>query len=341
MKAAFCVNQGSIEVREVPLPQPRGHEVLVRVHACGICGSDLHSFSGTVPPSPECMGHEISGSVAAAGALAKRVAVGERIVIEPILVCCACTSCQSGNHQLCRELRLLGATAPGGMAEFVVVPDYALHPVPAGLDLDLAALAEPTAVAIHALRLAGPLMGRQLMVLGAGSIGLLCLLAATSGGARAAITARHPHQRELASAFGAQAVFDPAERAAIAAYCEDKRVDLVLETVGGNADTLGDALDLVMPGGRIITLGVFTKTLSLNPLQFILKEVCLQSSVFYSRAGGRSDFSLALDLIAREQRRLHHLVTHKVPLEEAQRGFSIAADKKKRAVKVLVKPGDL
>jgi len=286
------------------------------------------------------MGHEISGTVAATGASVKRVAVGDRVVVEPIIVCRVCSFCQSGNHQLCRELRLLGATAPGGMGEFVIAPDYTLHPVPAGLDLDLAALGEPTAVAIHALRLAGSLLGRQLMVLGAGSIGLLCLLAATNAGARVAITARHSHQRELAEALGAQAVFDPVEKAAIAAYCEDKRVDLVLETVGGHADTLADALDLVMPGGQIIALGVFTKSLSVNPLQFILKEVSLRSSVFYCRAAGRSDFSLALDLIERERQRVRRLVTHEVPLEEAQRAFAIAADKRKKAVKVLVKPGD-
>lgn len=341
MRAAFCVDQGRIEVREVPLPQPQGQEVLVRVHTCGICGSDLHCFTGTVPPSPECMGHEISGTVAAVGGQASRVAVGDRVVIEPIIVCRGCTFCQSGNYQLCRELRLLGATAAGGLADFVVVPDYTLHPVPDGLDLDLAALAEPTAVAVHALRQAGSLMGREIMVLGAGSIGLLCLLVATSAGARAAITARYSHQRELAGAFGARAVFDPADREAIAGYCQDKRVDLVLETVGGHADTLDDALHFVMPGGQIISLGVFTKNISLNPLQFILKEAFLRSSVFYCRTAGRSDFSLALELIERERQRLRHLVTHKVPLEGAQRGFSIAADKKNRAVKVLVQPGDL
>jgi len=339
VQAVFCVGERKVTLRQVPDPEPQEGEVLVQVHSCGICGSDLHCYLGEFPPPLECMGHEISGTVARTGKNVERFTRGDRVVIEPIITCGSCRHCETGDSQRCRRLRLLGTTAPGGFADFVAAPQETLYPIPDSLDLHLAALTEPTAVAIHALRLAELKLGEQVLVLGAGSIGLLCVLAAKKAGAKVAVTARHEHQRSLSTLLGADAVFDPEESQAVAAYSEERGIDLVIETVGGRADTLPQALDYVRPGGQVVALGVFTKSLSINPFQFILKEAQLKASVFYSRAGHRPDFSLAIDLLTQDASLARRLVTHTIPLGDAEQAFALAADKRKGTIKVLVQAG--
>ena len=134
---------GVIELRDVPVPKPEPDEVVVRVAACGICGSDLHWFQGDFPPPKVCPGHEIAGVVDRRGSAVRALSEGDRVTVEPMVVCRECTYCRAGRPQLCPQLRILGMHRPGGLAEFVCVPAYALFRVPAALDDALAALVEP------------------------------------------------------------------------------------------------------------------------------------------------------------------------------------------------------
>ena len=332
MHAAFCTGPGRIEIRAVAPPERAPDELLVEVHACGICGSDLHYYGGSAPAPAVCLGHEICGRVASAGS---GFAVGDPVVIEPLLSCGVCPRCRAGEPNLCPRLRILGSMAPGGFAELVAVPPTSLYRVPAELDLDTAMLAEPLAVGVHAVRLAQLTLGEEVLVLGGGAIGLLAAFAATASGARVTVSARYPHQAGAARALGAAAVIGTTHEDVLRT-AEERPPDVVFETIGGTAPTLDLALQAVRAGGRIVALGKFTQPISLPPLRFLMKEVRLVSSMTYSRNGPRPDFETALILLACERGRLATLITHRVPLADAARGFAIAADKSTGAIKVAV-----
>jgi len=338
MIAAFCQAPNEFELREVARLVPQAGEVVVRVRSCGICGSDLHFFCGGFPPPPVCPGHEISGEVADVGDGVARLRPGDRVAVEPLVVCRECWACRTGDYQLCRRLRILGTMADGGFAEYVRVPAYALFPLPAPVDCEVGALTEPLAVTVHGVRLAGVRLGQRVLVLGAGTIGLLAVAAAKAAGAADIwITARHAHQGAAAAALGATRVFAGADAAAeLSALAHQEPIDAVVETVGGTADTLNDALHFVRPAGCIVVLGVFTTPPSLNALSLILKEVRIIGSLTYGRPGPRADFDVALALLADQPERFRALITHRFPLTEIGRGFEAAADKRSGSIKVAI-----
>jgi len=334
MRAAYCTAPHQIELRDVPAPLPAAGEVLVRVHACGICGSDLHYFAGNVPAPPVCLGHEIAGHAAAA---AMGFATGEAVVIEPLLACRRCERCRAGQPNLCPQLRILGSMAAGGFAELLAVPADTLYRVPPGVSPDTAMLAEPLAVGVHAGHVAALAADERVLVLGAGVIGLCATFAAAQAGATVTASARHPHQADAARALGAATVI-ASEPEAVRAHAAGTPPDVVFETVGGAAATLDLALDLVRPGGRIVALGKFTTPITLPPLRFLMKEVRMTSSMTYCRQGARPDFATALALLAAHPS-LASLITHAVALADVARGFALAADKRSGALKVAVRPG--
>lgn len=341
MQAAFCPAPGRLELRDVAPPDPVAGEVVLRVCACGICGSDLHWFTGGSRPPAVCPGHEIAGEVVACGAGVTGIVEGARVTAEPMATCGRCRWCRAGTPQLCRRLRVAGMHRPGGFAERIALPAAMLHPLPAELDWPIAALSEPMAVAVHAARLAAIGAGQRVLILGAGAIGLLCVVAARAAGAAEVwITARHPHQAAAAQRLGATRVFatDAAADEARRALSREQDVDAVLETVGGVADTLADALHCVRPGGTVVMLGVFTAPPPLPATTLLMKEVRLVGSVMYDRAAPRSDFAAAIDLLAAGRDAIAPLVTHQFSLTDVQPAFETAADKRSGAIKVSVLP---
>ena len=338
MRSALCIGPGQFQLRDVESPSPGPDDAIVKVRNCGICGSDLHFFHGGFPPPPVCPGHEISGEIAEVGKAVGDLRQGDRVAIEPLVVCRQCWACRTGEYQLCRHLRILGTMVDGGMAEFVRVPAYTLFPLPAGIDFEVGALAEPLAVTVHALRIADVRLGNRVLVLGAGTIGLLAVAAAKAAGADEVwITARHPHQGAAAVALGAARVFSGADAAAeLSTAAHQQPVDVVVETVGGAADTLNDALHLVRPAGCVVVLGVFTTTPTLNALALITKEVRVVGSLTYSRPGPRADFDVALALLAANPERFRALITHRFPLAQIARGFEAAFDKRSGSIKVAI-----
>jgi 2-desacetyl-2-hydroxyethyl bacteriochlorophyllide A dehydrogenase len=341
MRAAFCPAAGVIELREVPLPDPGAGEVIVRVRACGICGSDLHWFQGALPPPRVCPGHEIAGEVAACGAGVRAVREGDRVAIEPMVVCRECRYCRAGTPQRCPHMRILGMHRPGGLADMVAVPAYALFGLPTALAFELGALAEPTAVCVHAVRSGGVAIGDRVLVLGAGTIGLLAVLTARAAGAsEVAITARHAHQAAMARALGATQVFTTTAdgEQELATYAAERAIDTVIETVGGSADTIADAVRAVRPGGTVVVLGVFSTAPALPALLLIAKEIRIIGAMMYARPAPRADFEVALDLLERRREVVAGLITHRIALDAVQSAFTTAADKRSGAIKVTVLP---
>jgi threonine dehydrogenase-like Zn-dependent dehydrogenase len=225
------------------------------------------------------------------------------------------------------------------------VPAARVHPVPADLSAPVAALAEPMAVVVHALARGQLAAGQRVLVLGAGSVGLLALVAARRLGAGEVwMTARHSHQAALARALGAARVLHEAEATprALDALGREAAIDLVVETVGGRADTLRGALAAVRPGGTISVVGLFLGDVALDPLAPLMKEVTLAWSYCYGRrdAGSAgSDFATAIGVLDGEREALAPLVTHRFPLERSADAFAAAADRRGGAVKISIHPG--
>jgi 2-desacetyl-2-hydroxyethyl bacteriochlorophyllide A dehydrogenase len=337
MLAAFCTQPGRLELREIPRPEPAPGHVVVEVHNCGICGSDLHYYHGHLPPSAVCPGHEISGEVAAVGTGVDDFTPGDRVAIEPVITCRRCPGCRAGDYQLCRDFKILGTHAGGGFAEYVGMPAYALFKLPADLDWATAALTEPLAVGVHGVRLGNVRLGDRVLVLGAGTIGLLAALAArAAGAAEVLITARHPHQRQAAERIGARPFAEGGDE--LQAYAFDHAVDVTIETVGGEADTLNEALYCTRPGGSVVVLGVFTGQPRINALVALLKEIRLIGSIMYGRHGARADFDVALEVLRQNREAAATLITHRLPLPRIGDGFRIAADKREKSIKVTIEP---
>lgn len=341
MHAAYCIAPGTMDLRDVDAPTARRDaavpEAVIKVHNCGICGSDLHYFHGNFPAPPVCPGHEISGEVVDVSA-PDGLRPGDRVAVEPLVVCGACAYCRVGDYQLCTKFRLLGTMLDGGFAEYLRVPTYTLFALPDAIDYEVGALTEPLAVVVHAVRLAHVRLGDRVLVLGAGTIGLLAIAAARAAGAGDVwITARHPHQAAAAAAIGATRVF-ATDAGELSDAARAQPVDVVIETVGGTADTLTEAVQLARPGGSVSVLGVFTMPPTLNALLLVVKEVRLIGSLTYGRCGTRADFDVALQLLAQQPEIFRRLITHRFALAEITRGFQTALDKRSGSIKVSICP---
>jgi threonine dehydrogenase-like Zn-dependent dehydrogenase len=341
MRAALVGGPGRIGAGTRERPEPGAGEVRVRVEACGICGSDLHLFHGRMMAEGHTPGHEIAGRVDALGEGVQGLTAGLHVCVEPLHTCGICRSCREGRDSTCRQCRIFGVHLPGGFAEYVVVPARRIFALPEDLPPQVSALAEPMAVAIHGIHRGAFERGQRVLVLGAGNVGLVTLVAARAMGAGdVLISARHPHQAELARALGADRVLDEREATpeALAALSLETDVDLVVETVGGGADTLRAACHAIRPGGVVSVVGFFMRDPGIEPLALFLKEGTLAWSNCYHRGPGAPDFEEAVRILDAERDALGRLLTHTVPLAEIERAFRLASDKRAGVVKVSVAP---
>ncbi|MBW2417318.1 MAG: alcohol dehydrogenase catalytic domain-containing protein [Deltaproteobacteria bacterium] len=343
MRVAAAQAGGGFAVEDRPLPEPGPGEVRVRIEACGVCGSDLHLYhSGFLAPG-STPGHEFAGVVEALGAGVEGLREGQRVTVEPLATCGECAQCRSGRENVCRRFEIFGVHLPGGFADCVVISARRCFPIDGALSPRVAAMTEPVAVALHGLERGGFEAGQRVLVLGAGMIGLATTLVARAMGATAVWTsARHEHQAHLAREMGAHRVLGEEEAsgkslARLARGGDD--FDLVVETVGGGANTLADACSAIKPGGTVSVLGLFMTSPAIDPYSLLLREGCLCWSNCYARPQGkRPDFARAATLVEEERERLALLATHELPLAEIGRAFELASDRKAGAVKVSVIP---
>lgn len=335
MKAAYITGKAQMEVRQTDVPSPGAGEVLLRVRACGICGTDLHFYNGDLPAMASLSpGHEFAGEVAALGDGVDRFAEGDRVAVEPIIRCGRCTYCQTGQYQLCPKRVLVGAFHQGALAEYIVVPAYMLYRLPDELDFDLGAFAEPMAVSVHGVHIANVSSGDKVLVLGTGTIGLTSIMAAQAAGASEVIaTHRHEHQGKAALAAGADRIISPDDVDVLQA----ESIDVVIETIGGKAPTLEQAVHVVRLGGWITVLGLFTQKVPLNALSLMRKEARIVGGITYCRPGHHSDFDVALGILKADSKRARALITHTFALDEAAKAFETAADKSSGSIKVQVR----
>ena len=316
MRAALKTAHGVMGPAEVAMPVPVGDELLVRVEAAGICGSDRHMFLGEYPTAvPVIQGHEFSGIVTAAGPDAKRVPVGARITGDPNIACGHCPGCLSGRVNLCDNLQALGVTRNGGFAEFVIVPEGQAYELPASLDPLHGSFTEPVACCLHGIDVARITPGQSVAVLGGGVIGLIMVqLAKLAGAGTVVLATRQEPRRRVAMAVGADAVVDPGAGDAVTATREivPGGVDVVLECAGV-AETVAQAPRVARRGGAVIVFGVMPKgePVAMEPFVLLTNEIRLEGAYLNPHTHVR-----AAELIASGRLKLDPLITRTIAIEE-------------------------
>ena len=327
MRAVVVRADASVEVERAPVPVPGPGELLVAMTAAGICGSDVHAVQGLHPfvALPYHPGHEVTGTVAGGGP-GTTTPAGTAVAVNPVLYCGVCTRCRQGQVNLCRQMAVYGCGTPsGGMAGYFTVPEANVVALPAGMTREQAALVEPLSTPVHAVRLAGPdLTGQTVVILGAGTIGLLTLAVAREhGAARIVMTNRSAGKREQALRLGADAAVDPrgpeANRAIVAAL-GGEQADVVFDCVAVQ-DTMDQAFQLVLKGGTIVVVGVppGPVTVPLPGLQD--QQLRVQGSAVYLP----EDYTESIALLAGGVVRPADLITARYPLDEAAAAFDAAA----------------
>ena len=327
MHQLWITGQQAAEVRVVDPPAPADGEVLVSMAFAGICGSDLHTLARGHPwlPYPLAPGHEGSGLVIqdpTPPAGARPWVPGERVYLRPAVACGRCFYCERGRPNLCAALIGVGSHTAGFFADVVSVPRSALAPVPAGVSLAEAAMIEPLATAVHAVRSSRLEPGRTVAVIGGGSIGLSVLLASLAAGAQGVVVCEpHAGKRELAKLLGATSVLDPAEgemperiRAALGG-----RPDVVFDCVAASA-TIADGVRLASRGGTVVVVGVGHGQVQV-PIESIQDdEVAIIGSAMYHP----DDFDRAEELVVAGAP-VASLITAVLPLADAIEGLRRAA----------------
>jgi 2-desacetyl-2-hydroxyethyl bacteriochlorophyllide A dehydrogenase len=318
-------------------PQPRPHEALVRSVVTGVCGSDTHAAHGRHPfiPIPYHPGHEVVGVVEGLGSQVEGLTVGQRVTVEPDLPCWNCKMCQSGRQNLCENLQFFGCGyREGGMADHFVIRADRLHHVPSDITDLGAALIEPLSTPVHAARIAGPLEGRTVAILGAGTIGLLMLkVARWLGASKVVVTDTLPAKREAALRLGADDAVDAAssEVAALVRAALGESADVVFDCVAVKSTTVA-AIDMALKGGTVVVVGVPASDFEL-PMRIIQdQQIRIQGSATYVP----EDFATAMDMIRSGAVDPEDFITGQYPLEQAEQAFD--ASTSGQHIKVLIHP---
>lgn len=325
----------TVEIVEEATPEVGPTEALVSILVSGVCGSDTHAMHGHHPVMtlPYYPGHEVVGVVQAVGAEVTAVAVGDRVTPEPTLPCGDCKMCRTNRSNICDNLQFFGCGyREGGMADLFTVGADRLHKIPAGMSDEEAAIIEPLATPVHAVRLAGDVSGKAVVVLGCGTIGLLVLSAARHrGAAKVVMTDMLADKREMALKAGADAVFDATSPALAADVREflGETADVVFDCVSIQP-TVNSAFEMVGKGGTVVIVGVPQKPVTVPLPDMQDKQVRLQGSATYLA----EDYAEAIEIIEAGGVDASIIITNTFPLERAAEAFAAASTG--HEVKVLV-----
>lgn len=334
---AFVTAPGRIEFQERKLPELGNRSVLLKVRAASICGSDLHIFRGKHPgaPLPVALGHEVAGEVLEIGKDVTRVREGDRVVMEPVISCGKCVFCRSGQYNHCPQLSRPHRKGQGGFTPFLVITEEWTHKLPPGISFEIGALAEPLAVAVHAMKRGRARLGQSAAIFGAGAIGLLILhLANVAGIAPTFVVDVRDFRLEKAREFGASYAISASRQEAVGFIHERTDglgVDRAFEAVGSK-ETLVDSMKVLKHGGTGIVVGIFEES-----------EIPIPANVMTSReislVGSRGycwDFEEALAFLERGAAKLEEIITHRMPMTELQQAFELLSNPKAEAIKVVI-----
>jgi len=347
MKEAVLNGVKEFKIIETGKPKIGPNDVFIRVKACGICGSDMHSYrkgaSSIITPQKPVPGHEFSGEVTEIGSNVIKVHVGDRVGVEPLVGCGQCYFCKCGDYHLCDKLEHIGGQRKGGFAEYALIPQDKIYKLPENVSYEEAALLDGFTVGVHAIHKINLTINDTVIIFGAGAVGLSLLqLVKLCNVKKVGMIGVNDTQRKISKAFGADLFVNTREENLvdkIANFTNGEGVDVVFESVGGNTSTLADGIKIIKPGGIIGVLGLFTETPKFDPILFLRKEADILALFSYSTWGGVSEFQIALDLLAQGKITGEGMITHRLPLAQINDGFLAMENKKESgAIKVMLIP---
>jgi D-arabinitol dehydrogenase (NADP+) len=329
LKAATILQPRHFEIQDIPVPEPGPGELLVRVMASGICGTDVHIFEGEYLGSyPIIPGHEFAGVVEKAGSDVRRFKAGERVAAEPNLPCDNCINCLNNRQNFCLNWQAVGVTRPGGMAQYVIVPEKAAFDI-GGLPFEQAAFMEPLSCVLHGLERLELEVAAKVAILGAGPIGLLLLQGLRlQGAARVVVVDKNPDRAALAQTLGADLSLTSLEELERDAY------DAVVDATGIPA-VMSRTLGFARHGGKILLFGVppSGQKMTVEAFPIFRKGLTILSSFTSLRNSYQ-----ALDLLKSQRVLVNNLISHRLPLEDLQRGIELIVTGSEPVYKVMILP---
>lgn len=343
MKAAVLTGMRKVEIHDVPDPKIRAEaDVLLKVGATGLCGSDIHYYKegrigDQVVEYPFAVGHECAGTVVEAGPAVARLKPGDRVAVDPAIVCGRCDQCLDYRPNTCRHLMFLGTPGQlaGCLSEFIVLPEQNCHLLGDEMTFAEGALVEPLSIGLHSVKLLNGLVSGKIAVLGAGPIGLSVLLAALSSGTeRVYMTDKIASRLEAAETAGAAWTGNPEQKDIVAEVLSREPVglDAVFECCGDPA-ALDQAADLLKPGGSLLLIGIPAEA----RVSFDLHKLRRKESTLRNVRRQRYCFSEAIDLIKSKTIAVRFMATHAFNLEEAPRAFDLAAGFRDSVIKAVLR----
>ncbi len=322
MKAVLCEAPHKMTLKALPLPVPGQGEVLVRVMASAICGSDIKAYQGKHPlvRLPLTLGHEFSGIVESLGKGVTTLSKGDSVVIEPSFVCNKCSFCKQKSYHLCDNLQQLGHQLPGSFAEYAVASAPFVHAIPAHLSFEEASLSQPLAIAVHAVSRSELRKGDFAVVFGAGAIGQLIIQVSKYTGAKVLAIDLFDQKLDKAQEMGADHTLrgnDPDLQERILDLTEGRGADVTFEAAGTSA-TIRESFKAVRKGGTVLLLGLTGHEIEEVPLeQAVLRELKLVGTVRYDDG----DYPKAIDMMSRGEVKVKPIIERTFPLEETPRVF--------------------
>ncbi len=333
MRAAVFVEPRRLEVREMPVPEIGPGEVLVRNAVAGICGSDIHIVSGSVPQvlpriAGKVLGHELCGEVVAVAPDVTKVKPGDRVAIEPLVTCGACVMCRKGSYHLCPDLQHIGMAWSGGFGEYAKAPAQNVYRLPDSVSYEDASLLDCLAVGIHAVHRTAIHPGQSVLIFGGGAIGLATAHAAKWAGASlVALATRSQTARRLAEETGIDLTIDSSREDVgkrIRVATDGFGTDVVFDAVGGTKRYIQKGIEHVRAGGKVGVMSVFPAQPVELDRAYIRKEADLIACFSYATWGNVSEFQLAIDGLASGRLIGRQYITHRFPLEEIETAFRVA-----------------
>lgn len=341
MKALLLSEYRRLDLTDVATPEPQAGEVLLRVAACGICGSDVHGYDGSsgrrIPPI--VMGHEASGVVAAIGKGVSGFSEGDRVTLDSTVYCGECANCLRGDINLCDRREVLGVSCgdyrrAGAFAEFVSVPARIIHKLPDALAFEDAALLEAVAVALHAVSLVTIAPGSTALVVGAGTIGLLLQQTLRVAGCSRVFVADPDRTRlVLSQKLGATETLSENVAQRVSELTNGNGVDVVAEAVG-KSESIATSIDCVRKGGTVVLVGNITPEVKIHLQKVVSRQLRLQGS-----CASAGEYPRAIELMSQGQIQVKPLITAVAPLAEGPRWFERLYAREPNLMKVVLTPG--
>lgn len=340
MKAVVFDRPHNIAIRDVPRPTPSGKKVLVKVKACGLCGTDLHILEGRfIARFPLIPGHEFCGIVEEVGDEVRDIQLGQRVVIDNPFYCRTCCYCQRNQEHFCEQFRSLGVTDNGGFAEYVLVLSEQVRKISDNISFQQAIFVEPTSCAVHGVGLLKPRLGDEVLIFGSGPVGLILLqLLRVSGASKVIVAAPSAKKLELAKSLGATEVFlmerdNPGSVSEALDSIVPKGFDIVIDATG-DPNVIQDCFRFVRFGGKVLIFGVppNDSKVTINPYEIFRKEIAIFGSF-----AQLYDFSQALQMLESGAIRVDGLVSHTFRLDNFTEAIEIMKNSRER-LKIVVIP---